>query len=206
MTTVQALGLLAALAALAALPSASVALVVTRAATAGLAHGITVTAGILLGDLIFVLAALLGLSALAEALGGLFTLIKLLGGLYLAWLGLVMLRAPAERVGWGAASAPSGGLTGNVLAGLLLTLADVKAVLFYASLFPLFVDVSRLTPADTALIMAITVLGVGGVKLTYALAAHRLAALVGNARIGHIARRAVGGVLLGIGGYVIATA
>lgn len=206
MTPGEALGLLAALAALAALPSTSVALVVTRSATAGLGHGVAVIAGIVLGDLAFVAIVLLGLSALAEVLGGLFTLIKLLGGLYLVWLGLTMLRAPARHTGAGSAPAPTGGLLGSVLAGLFLTLADVKAVLFYASLFPLFVDVGRLGVNDVALIVAITAVGVGGVKLLYALAAHRLGGLARDSRIGNITHRGAGGLLVGVGGYVIATA
>jgi len=48
---------------LAALPSASVALVITRSATLGVANGIAVSAGIVLGDLIFILLAIFGLSA-----------------------------------------------------------------------------------------------------------------------------------------------
>ena len=202
----EALGLLAALAALAALPSTSVALVVTRSATAGLSHGVAVSVGIVLGDLAFVAIALLGLSALAEALGGLFTLVKLLGGLYLVWLGLGMLRAPARHAGAGAASEPAGGLLGSALAGLFLTLADVKAVLFYASLFPLFVDVGWIGLEDLALIVAITAVGVGGVKLGYALVAHRLGRLARDSRIGRIKQRGAGGLLVGVGGYVIVTA
>ena len=50
---------------LAALPSCSVALVVTRAATLGIRNGAAVTAGIVMGDLIFVTLAILGMSTLA---------------------------------------------------------------------------------------------------------------------------------------------
>lgn len=85
----QALMLFATMVALAALPSASVALVVTRSATAGADHGIAVAVGILLGDLLFVAVALLGLAAL----GVLFLLVKALGGLHRLWLGGSLLLA-----------------------------------------------------------------------------------------------------------------
>mgnify|MGYP006902141376 CR=1 FL=1 len=88
-----------------------------------------------------------------------------------------------------------------------MTLGDVKAVLFYASLFPLFVDVGQIALADVLLLIVITAVGVGGVKLLYALSARRLAAIaLRDSRLGRIAKRGAGGLLLGMGGYVISTA
>lgn len=202
-----ALILFATMSGFAALPSASVALVVTRSAMAGLGHGIAVAVGIVLGDLVFVAIAVLGLTALAEALGGLFALIKLLGGLYLMWLGGSMLLARAAGTAE-ASTAPirAHNLLGSVLAGLLLTLGDLKAILFYASLFPLLVEVAAIGVADGFLIIAITALSVGGVKILYALAARKLAAMARAARAGRGAQRGAGALLLGAGGYLIATA
>jgi threonine/homoserine/homoserine lactone efflux protein len=54
---------------LAAIPSASVALVVTRSATLGIKNGISVACGIVLCDLIFVALAILGMGFLAKQWG-----------------------------------------------------------------------------------------------------------------------------------------
>lgn len=51
MSIIEIITLFGMMIALAALPSASVALVVTRSATFGVASGVAVTAGIILGDL-----------------------------------------------------------------------------------------------------------------------------------------------------------
>jgi threonine/homoserine/homoserine lactone efflux protein len=206
MSATEALALLAAMTALAALPSASVALVVSRSVAAGLSHGIAAALGIVLGDLIFVAAALIGLAALAEALGGLFALIKLIGGLYLIWLGCSMLVSRAKDSGGSVMPASSSGLRSSLLAGLLVTLGDVKAVMFYASLFPLFVEIDMLDVADVLLVVTITALAVGGMKLLYALVAHQLAAMARNTRAGRFAQRSAGAMLLGAGSYLIATA
>ena len=45
--------------ALAAVPSTSVALVVTRSATLGISNGVAVSLGIVLGDLVFIFLAIL---------------------------------------------------------------------------------------------------------------------------------------------------
>ena len=94
LTFLSILSLAAMLLALAALPSASVALVVSRAASAGLRQGAWVALGIVAGDLLFVGLALLGLLALADLLGETFLWIKLLGGAYLIILGSRLLLRP----------------------------------------------------------------------------------------------------------------
>ncbi|MFP4063399.1 MAG: LysE family translocator [Halochromatium sp.] len=202
----EALILFVTMMALAALPSASVVLVVARSATVGLRHGLAVAFGIVLGDLIYVATAVFGLAALADALGGLFLLVKLLGALYLIWLGSRMLFSRAWPSAVSATPVTPSGLLGSVVAGLLLTLGDLKAILFYASLFPLFVDLDQLRIVDVLLIIVITTLSVGGVKLLYALAARKLAARARSARMGRVGQRGAGALLLGAGGYLIATA
>lgn len=59
-------------------------------------------------------------------------------------------------------------LSVSFFSGLLLTLGDVKAIILYASLFPVFVNVATITAPDIAIISAATVVEVGGVKLGYA--------------------------------------
>ena len=71
---------------LALIPSASVALVVTRSVTHGVANGISVSLGIVLGDLVFICLAILGLSVVAETMDWLFVTLKYIGASYLLWL------------------------------------------------------------------------------------------------------------------------
>ena len=144
MTPTGALLLFVTLVTLAALPSTSVALVLTRSAASGLAAGAAVTAGIVLGDLLFVCLALLGMSALAESLSGAFYWVRLACGGYLIYLGWCCWRAAPQSANRPMASTPVR-LWRDTLTGLLITLADVKAIVFYASLFPAFVDLSRIT-------------------------------------------------------------
>ena len=172
------LGLLvAALAGLAALPSASVALVVARTLQGGAGAGLATAAGIVVGDLCFVLLAILGLATLAVALGDAFAVLRLLAGAGLLAFGVALL---LRLRGNGAAPAVPEGAAGRLasfVAGLALTLGDGKAVLFYASLFPALVDVPALTVADVGTIALVTVLAVGGVKVLWVLTAVRLNAL-----------------------------
>ena len=191
--------------ALSAMPSASVALVVTRSATHGVRNGAAVAAGIVMGDLIFVSLAILGMSVLAETMGAFFAIFKVLGGLYLVWLGMGLLRAKGEVT---LTSVDSGGsaLLTSLVSGLFLTLGDVKAILFYASLFPTFVDMANLTVTGIAVIVVITVVTVGGVKLAYAFAAHGIVSRLQTRRAQKYARMTAGGLMVGAGTYLVAKA
>ncbi|WP_193170229.1 LysE family translocator [Nisaea nitritireducens] len=207
MSAASALTLFFVLAAMAALPSSSVALVVARSAMSGVRHGLAVAAGIVTGDLIFMTMAILSMAALASQLGALFALIKYAAALYLIWFGVGLIRgqrakaSPRER-----APVPGsrrGGLAASFAAGLLLTLGDIKAIFFYASLLPTFVDLGALSGADTALLAAITVSSVGGVKVAYALAAHRLAtAARGFAYLKQV-KTLAGAFFVAAGGYLL---
>jgi len=203
MNFIDAIFLFAVMAALAAIPSTSVALVITRSATLGLANGIAVATGIVIGDLIFVLLALLGLSVVSETLGDLFSGIKYLGGVYLIGMGISLLRSRD----WTTVTVEQrelGTLLTSLLAGLFLTLGDIKAIVFYISLFPVFIDTGPLSPSDTGIIVFVTIAAVGGIKTAYAIAARRLAVLPRSLAHGKGIRTIAGCFMIGAGSVMIA--
>jgi threonine/homoserine/homoserine lactone efflux protein len=163
---------------LAALPSSSVLLVITRSTASGLKHGVLATLGIVTGDIIFILIAVLGLSLLAELSGELFQLVKYLGAAYLCWLGLVIWRSTNAVAS--SENNEHGSLLSSYSSGLLFTLADQKAILFYLGLFPAFIDLADITGQDIAAIIFITLIAVGGVKVVYAVLAERAAAMLSS--------------------------
>ena len=203
MNLIDAISLFAIMSALAAIPSTSVGLVITRSATLGVANGIAVAAGIVMGDLLFVLLAVLGLSVVAETLGGVFHLIRLLGGAYLIWLGFHLFRSTNKADIAREQGHEAGKLLTSYLAGLFLTLSDIKAILFYASLFPVFIDIESLKPTDIGIIVLITIAAVGSVKITYAFMATRIARLPRRQTIATGMRRIAGGFMVAAGGFMI---
>lgn len=173
MGLVEILLLFAVMTALALVPSTSVALVVARSSTAGFLNGGAVAAGIVVGDLIFVCLAVLGMAALAEAMGSVFLMLRYLAGAYLIWFGISLIRSkPASKLEPPGQSVST--LSASFLSGLVLALGDVKAILFYASLFPAFVDLATITASEVAIIVVLTVVAVGGVKLGYAYLATKI--------------------------------
>ena len=165
---------------LAVIPSVSVLAVSARAAAFGFTHGVFTALGIVAGDIVFILVAVYGLVFVADAMGEQFTLIKYIGGAYLIWLGISLWRADARarnsdeirQSTWGS----------SFLAGLLITLGDQKAILFYLGFFPAFIDLPMMTPMDTLIIVLTAILGVGGAKLVYAYLADRASLMLKDSR------------------------
>jgi len=200
MTFTGSLSLFLAMIALAALPSSSVALVVVRSATHGVRHGIATSLGIAMGDLIFVALAVTGLAAMAEAMGTFFTVLRYAAAAYLVWFGISLIRSEPAAINDSGAGGRPGGLWISFAAGIGLTLGDVKAILFYAALFPVFVDLTAVTFADTALIAAITVIAVAGVKIVYAMTATTIAKASQGWPYRRAAQRVAGGAMIAAAG------
>jgi threonine/homoserine/homoserine lactone efflux protein len=205
MDLAAAASLLGVMLVLAALPSASVALVVTRAATMGLANGISVPLGIVLGDLVFVALALMGMGFLAETLGPFFAVLKICGGAYILWLGINLILSHRDMELGSSNSVPLS-LVASFFSGFVLTLGDAKAIIFYASLFPAFVDMSELSSGDIVGIIGATVVAVDGVKALYAFSAKRIVQRFQNRRAQRLARCTAGCAMVGAGSYLIAKA
>ena len=188
---------------LALIPSSSVAVVVTRSVTHGVPNGIAVSLGIVLGDLIFIFLAILGLSMVAETMGWLFLTIKYIGAIYLIWLGYTMLTSKIKTTITVKNTNQKGSLAASFLAGLFLTLGDIKAIFFYVSLLPTFVDLEALLLTDVLMIVLVTIVTVGGVKVFYAIYAYKVATISKGYNLENKAKKLAGGFMVGAGGYLI---
>ena len=206
MNIIETISLFGIMVALAAMPSASVALVITRSVTLGVANGIAVSVGIVLGDLVFILLAILGLSVVAETMGSLFMVIKYLGATYLLWLGYTLLTSKSNTTITLNKTIEKRNLAASFFAGFILTLGDIKAIVFYVSLFPVFIDLSALNVADILIIISVMVVGVGSVKILYAFSATKIASLARSHKLDNAARKTAGGFMVGAGSYLIVKA
>lgn len=195
------------MAVMAAIPSSSVALVVARSASLGVGQGVVTSVGIVLGDLFFAGCAIFGMVVISEWIGTLFVVIRYLAAAYLIWFGfrlisnrkkkhLALKQTETKNINRGEWFI-------SLLSGLGLTLADAKAILFYASLFPAFLDFQQLGATDLFIISSVIVIVVGGIKVIYAIAASKLAAAGSRIGVTSKAESLSGAAMIGVGGYLI---
>ena len=185
---------------LAALPGVTVVLVTTRSAALGFLHGVVTTLGLVAGDTLFILMAVFGLAALGSLWEPVLTILAFVSGFYLVFLGVVLWRSPPHM---GCPETQVGtSLWSSFLAGLLITLGDQKAILFYLGLLPAVADITRLTRLDVVLLVGCAAVALLGVKLAYAWLGSSAASLVAG-RGGVLLGRITAILMVGVGGTVL---
>ncbi|MBE1298434.1 MAG: LysE family translocator [Alteromonadaceae bacterium] len=202
MTLTTIIALFFAMIVLALIPGPGVLTVVARACSAGLKHGFSATLGIVAGDFVFIAFALLGLSALTEVMGSMFIVVKYLGASYLIWMGVSMLLSKPQQAKANQIKAPSH--FASFSAGLVTTLGNPKAILFYLSFFPAFLDLNQVTLTETFIIYATATLAIGGVTFAYAFIATKTKGVLMDSKRGRIFNLASGTTLIGTGLYMAA--
>ena len=175
------LAMLAVMLSLSIIPDASAVAVTARSLASGFRHGLMTMAGIVIGDYVFILIAVLGLNTLADAYSDIFQLVKYLGAAYLFFLGIQLFTSASLKVNITEISEPS--WKDNFICGLLITLGDPKAILFYLSFLPGFVDLAAITVDEVLAIMFIATVAVCVPKLIYIILAERARVAFASTRV-----------------------
>ena len=182
---------------LAIIPGPSVFAVVARSMASGFAHGLVTTIGIVVGDFIFIFLAIFGLWTIAETMGSVFFLIKYIGSAYLIYLGIGIWMSKSKNkeiegvkeLSW----------VSNFLCGLFITLSDAKAIIFYVSFFPLYLDLSNISIIEIGVILLIVTVAVGGAKIAYAYLADKTRFLFKSSKIQKVMRILAASTMIGTG-------
>jgi threonine/homoserine/homoserine lactone efflux protein len=126
--------------------------IITSTSKGRIAGGLAATAGVIAGDQVLMWLAVAGVATLLTSNVSLFTLVQYAGAIYLAYLGVRMIFAkPGD--------APILRMEPRRFfrQGMLITLLNPKAIVFYMAFFPLFVDPATHRGLVTFGAMAITI-------------------------------------------------
>ena len=163
---------------LAMTPDTSVIAVMGRSLYSGFKSGFVTVLGLLCGDLIFILIAIYGLSHVAQRIDYIFVMIKYLGGAYLIYLGGQLFVSKVKTIEIESIKNNKTSWQNDFICGLLITLSDPKAIFFYISFLPAFVDLSQISITDVSVIFLCATVAVGGAKLIYASLANMMLKLL----------------------------
>ena len=178
-------------------PGPAVLMVIAQGLTRGVPAGVSATLGVLAGNMFYFALSATSLGALIAASHEMFLLIKWLGTAYLIWLGIATFRGRSSSLSVNPARrTPLPRVFAN---GVVLQLANPKALLFFVALLPQFID-----PAEP-LVSQIVILGVTSVVLeflallAYSMAASRCSVVVTRSRFARLTDRIAGSCLIGAG-------
>lgn len=197
MTVAELLTFAGALCLMVITPGPGVLACVSRALTSGFRMAVFVSMGIIVGDIFFLLMALYGLSAIAELLGSFFEIVRFGGAVYLIWLGYCTWTSNIDLKSIKSVKAVSA--RNCFVSGLTLTLGNPKAIVFYLSLLPAFLDPTRLSGSDVVVTAAVVVFILAIVLSAYSFAANKVRNMIRNRRAIKRINRCAGAIMISTG-------
>jgi threonine/homoserine/homoserine lactone efflux protein len=157
-----------ALAIAAIIPGPQIIAIVAQSLRFGFRPALWVTAGTVLGDVLYLCAALGGLAYVAETFTALLIVIKWAGVAYLSWLAVQFWRATPTS--YNQLPVVEGGNRNAFISGVLVTLGNPKSVLFYVSILPTVINITDISWFDFAVLVTITAIILSVVQYPFALA------------------------------------
>lgn len=126
-----------------------------RAMSGGFASAWPLALGVVIGDVLWPLLAILGVSWIVSEFSYFLTAMKWVAVAMFLIMGIMLIRQ-AERPIDGNSKLTRPGKWAGFIAGLVVILGNPKAILFYMGLLPGFFDLSQLTRWDVVAICAIS--------------------------------------------------
>ncbi|WEK51266.1 MAG: LysE family translocator [Candidatus Kaistia colombiensis] len=133
----------AALAVAAFAPGPGIAAIVARVLGRGRPGAIAFTAGMAIGDIVWLTLAVLGLAVVAQTFHEVFALIKYAGAAYLLYIAWKMWRAPVAAPDLAPVTVRESQVR-LFFAGLAVCLGNPKTMVFYLALLPSILDITKI--------------------------------------------------------------
>lgn len=181
-------------------PGPGVMAVVAQAVARGFGPAVLWCAGQVLGDMIYLAAAMFGLGFVATQLGDGFIVLRFIGAGYLVYLGLRCWLAKMPERGVGPSASPAARGRGRYfLGGMCVSLGNPKAIAFYCGFLPAFLDLGALTTGDACLVAGVMCPIVFLVPVGYAWLAAKGRGAMRYGKMWKLANRTAGSVMIGAG-------
>jgi homoserine/homoserine lactone efflux protein len=178
-------------------PGPGVVMTLTNALRYGMRGTFAGILGIALGALVVATISATSLGVLLAASALAFTVLKFIGAGYLIYLGIRLWRAPAFKFAEQSAHEASFGR--RFLEGLSLQITNPKAIFFFLSVFPQFIDAEKNYSVQfTTLVLTYSVLVVV-IHCTYAFFAKRAKGWLTSERGGRAVNKAAGATFVFFG-------
>jgi threonine/homoserine/homoserine lactone efflux protein len=185
-----------------ATPGPTIITLVARVLAGGRANNVAFAVGLVIGDIVWLAAAVFGVAALAIYAHDVLVVLRYLGAAYLIVLAYKMWTAPVETAPV-AAGARNGGWQG-ALGGLGLAMSNPKTMMFYLALVPNLIDVTTLPILGFLELAVVITVILGAILAFYIAAAERARRLFRSHRAMRTVNRGASVVMAGTA-IVVAT-
>ncbi|KPP89303.1 MAG: putative threonine efflux protein [Rhodobacteraceae bacterium HLUCCA08] len=171
---------------------------IARTLSGGFAAAWPLTLGVVVGDVLWSVLAILGMAWVAESFAGAMEVLTWVACGTFLLMGWLVLRSAGDQIDRDSRLTRPG-LAAGFLAGLVVILANPKAILFYMGMLPGFFDLAALTTADIVAIVTLSAIVPLAGNLTMATFVVRARALLKSPQAVRRMNVAAGCLLIGVG-------
>ncbi|SEM61266.1 Threonine/homoserine/homoserine lactone efflux protein [Loktanella fryxellensis] len=169
-----------------------------RTMSGGFSAAWPLAVGVVIGDLLWPVLAILGVSWVVSVYGEVMTVLRWVASATFIVMGILIIRNAGRAIGSNSRLTRPGRWAG-FLAGLAVILGNPKAILFYMGVLPGFFDLTRLTWVDVAAICGISAAIPLSGNLALAWFLGRARALLRSPAAVRRTNRIAGGLLIALG-------
>ncbi|MCW8914819.1 MAG: LysE family translocator [Magnetovibrio sp.] len=182
-------------------PGPGVFALLARALVKGARACFALLLGMVISDILYLIAACLGLATIATHWGEIFTVIRFIGAAYLIYLGWKMWKAPVDL----STNSPQDEQSGFGLSfgqGFLISASNPKVILFYIAFLPSFMDLSALSLGDIALASILTFIALMSGMMLIAIFAAKARVWFKSEQAMKRLNRGAGSIMMGAGAFL----
>ncbi len=128
-----------------------------RALAGGFHSAWPLALGVVIGDALWPLVAILGVTWIVDQVDGFLIVLRYVGAIMFLTMGVLLIRN-ADKTISGDSRLTKPGMWAGFVAGLAVILGNPKAILFYMGVLPGFFDLTQVTGADIAAIVAVSMI------------------------------------------------
>ncbi|MBM9514590.1 LysE family translocator [Desulfogranum marinum] len=183
-------------------PGPGVFALLARSLASGAKPCVSMSLGMAVSDVIYLVLACFGLAVIAEQWAGLFMFIRIVGAFYLLYLGWKMWSASPEASLKNNRDDGAFTVAKGLLQGFLISASNPKVIFFYIAFLPTIMDLNSLTPSDIVLASGITLSGLMVGLMTVATCASSARRFFTSTKAVKGLNRTSGGIMIGAGSYL----
>lgn len=188
-------------------PGPGIVALLSRTMARGIAAGLLLGVGLMMGDFIYLIAVLASLHSVADVIAPYMIYVRIIGAVFLAYVGYQQwVSAPitadeARKLDEGQKRS----LWQTLGAGIAISGTNPKVMVFYLSFLPQFIDLTNLILLDAIIVMITIAAMLFAGCLVYAIGADRIFKLIKNEASARLMNRITGGSIIAVAVVMVAT-
>lgn len=175
---------------------------IARSLSGGFQAAWPLALGVVIGDAMWPLLAILGVTWLVEQAAWLMTALRYVGALMFLTMGVLLIRN-ADKTIAADSRLTRPGMWAGFAAGLVGILGNPKAILFYMGVLPGFFDLTQVTWADVAAIMGVSMIVPFFGNLLFAAMVDRVRLLLASGAAMRRTNTVAGGLMVLVGILIV---